>query len=180
MKSSKSEAGTPRLFLKAATAQDIMSSNPLSIDENATVMEAVAMLLDKGISAAPVINDAGHPIGMLSRTDLLRHQRESTEYLRPEDKVFHKPELDIATGEHLGKGFQVIAGDKTRIRDIMTPTVFTVTPEMPIELAIKEMLAHKVHHLCVVDRFGVLVGIISPLDILRDLVSPSVHASAGV
>ena len=164
-------AKTPRMFLKVATAQEVMTSNPLSLDEDTTVREAAALLLDKGISAAPVINEAGHPVGLLSRTDLLRHQRETEEMLQPEDRVYHRAETGLPHGERLGKGFQVLTGDKTRVRNIMTATIFTVIPEMPIELTIKEMLMRKVHHLCVVDRFGVLVGIISPLDILRALVS---------
>jgi len=170
MPAAKAKSSSPRLFLKAASAAEVMTDNPLSLEENATVREAAALLLDRNISAAPVINEAGHPVGMLSRTDLIRHQRETEEVLQPEDRIFRRSELN-ALDEPLRKGFQVIAGDKTRVRDIMTATVFTVTPELPIELTIKEMLTHKVHHLCVVDRSGVLVGIISPLDILRALVS---------
>jgi predicted transcriptional regulator len=159
---------SPRLYLKAATAQDVMTDNPLSLEQDATVLEAAGLLLDKNISAAPVINEAGHPVGMLSRTDLVRHQRETQDLLQPEDRMYRAADLHVKN-ERLTEGFEIISGDRTCVRDIMTPTVFTVPPKMSIDLVVKEMLRHKVHHLCVIDRFGVLVGIISTLDILRAL-----------
>ena len=35
---------------------------------------------DRGFSAAPVIDAAGRPVGVLSRTDLLVHEREQTHH----------------------------------------------------------------------------------------------------
>jgi CBS domain-containing protein len=49
----------PRLTLDVETARELMTPNPVSIREYATVKEAVALLIDKGISAAPVIDRAG-------------------------------------------------------------------------------------------------------------------------
>jgi CBS domain-containing protein len=51
----------------------------------------------------------------------------------------------------------------------MTPAVFSVPPETPVGKVVEEMLALKVHHLFVVDGDGVLVGVISALDVLRHL-----------
>jgi CBS domain-containing protein len=162
---------SPRLFLRASSAQEVMSGNPLSLDAHATVLEAAALFLDKGISAAAVINEAGHPIGMLSRTDLIRYQRENAGTLTAADRQRLQDAVELSRGDLIGPGFQVMSGDGTPVSQLMTPTVFKVIPEMPIELVIKEMLHHKVHHLCVVDRFNVLVGMISPLDILKQLIS---------
>jgi CBS domain-containing protein len=52
---------SPRLTLAADTAEDLMTPNPVSISTNATIHEAIALLVDKGISAAPVIDRAGRP-----------------------------------------------------------------------------------------------------------------------
>src|SRR5438552_2327638 len=69
------EVGVP-LSLRAETAEELMTANPLSIRDVATVREAVAFLIDHGISAAPVIDQAGQPVGVLSRSDLIVHERE--------------------------------------------------------------------------------------------------------
>ena len=51
----------------------------------------------------------------------------------------------------------------------MTPAVFSVTPQTPASKVVAEMLALHVHRLFVVDNTGVLVGVITALDVLRHL-----------
>src|SRR5262245_21606428 len=60
-----------RLKLCAETAAALMTPDPLSIREDATVHEAVSFLTDNGFSAAPVVDKAGRPVGVLSRADII-------------------------------------------------------------------------------------------------------------
>jgi CBS domain-containing protein len=153
-----------RMLLWAETAQDLMVANPISINANAVVQEAIAFLIDKGFSAAPVIDEAGKPIGVLSRTDILVHDRTRT--------TSHVPDFysrsDLAA-DRVPKGFQVENVDRTRVRDLMTPVVLSVSPHTSATKVVAEMLALKVHRLFVVGEGGVLVGVISALDILKHL-----------
>src|SRR5438128_1821807 len=87
------------LTLCAGNAAELMTPNPVSIRANATVREALALLLDHGYSAAPVIDDAGRPLGVLSRSDLLIHDREVIQHLAPMPEFYHRQELETATGE---------------------------------------------------------------------------------
>ena len=137
------------LVLRAETAAELMTPNPVSVRDTATVAEAVALLTDKGFSGAPVIDEAGRPIGVLSRADIITHDRE---------------------GARLGIS-DTRPGTRapTRVRDLMTPAVFSVTPQTPASKVIAEMLALHVHRLFVVDNSGVLVGVITALDVLRHL-----------
>jgi CBS domain-containing protein len=159
----------PRHPLWAETAADLMMPNPISIRENATLREAVALLTDKGFSAAPVIDDAGRPVGVLSRSDILVHDREKVDYVEPEPEFYHKGDLVTRSGESLRGGFQVEKVDRTLVSDLMTPAVFSVAPDTPAPQVIDQMLGLKVHRLFVVDPGGILVGVISVLDILRHL-----------
>jgi len=156
----KANAG-PRLTLRAETAADLMTPNPLSIAADAPVEEAVAFLTAKGFSAAPVIDRAGHPAGVVSRSDILVHDRETVNYLRP------FPEGDDLVGD--AEGFRAEPGERVRVRDIMTPVVFSVTPEAPAARVVEDMLRWNVHRLFVVDSGGVLVGVVSTGDVLRHL-----------
>jgi CBS domain-containing protein len=70
------------LFLNATTAEDLMTPNPVSISENATTPEAAAVLTAREISAVPVINEAGRPVGVLSRADLVRQERHGPSTVR--------------------------------------------------------------------------------------------------
>ena len=64
------------LTLRARTAADLMIPNQISLRANASVTEAMMLFTEKRIAAAPVIDDAGQPIGVISRSDLLVHQCE--------------------------------------------------------------------------------------------------------
>src|SRR5206468_5191877 len=108
------------LRLHAQTAADLMVANPISLRADANVREALVLLTDKGFSAAPVIVEAGRPIGVLSRGDLLVHDREKVDYLAPSGAYFYEQDLHSRKGGPV-EGFQVENVDQTRVRDLMTP-----------------------------------------------------------
>lgn len=159
----------PALKLQARTAADLMMPNPISLNVNSTLQEALVLFTEKGFTAAPVIDDAGRPVGVISRYDILVHAREQKEYLPAHPEFYSPRELATAEGEPLRPGFQVERVDQTRVSEVMTPAVFAVAPDTTAEKVIAEMLDLKVHRLFVVDQSGILVGVISALDFLRHL-----------
>lgn len=156
----------PRLLLNADSAADLMTLNPVSINQKATIKEALALFTNKGFTVAPVIDNAVRAIGVLSSSDILVYDREKVDYAIPAEE---NGPMRTKDGESIRRGFRVENVDKTRVADLMTPAVFSVRPETPASQVIAEMLRLHVHHLFVVDRTGTLVGVISPLDILRNL-----------
>jgi|SRR4051812_26694936 len=155
-------ASASQLVLQAETAADLMTPNPVSIPADAPVEEAVAFLTDKGFSAAPVIDRAGRPVGVVSRADIVIHDRETVNYLKPvpDDAEAEAP---AGAGE-----LTTEASAPVCVRDIMTPVVFSVRPDAPAARVVEDILSWDVHRLFVVDG-GVLVGVISTLDVLRRL-----------
>ena len=145
------EAGPVRLVMDAVTAGEMMSDNPVSVRADATVGEAIELLTRRGFSAAPVIDVSGRAVGVVSRSDVLVHDREKGSYTS------------------VGAAEEPTPADETRVRDIMTPVVFSVTPDAPASEVIKQMLDWKVHHLFVIDQNQVLVGVVSTLDVLKQL-----------
>ena len=163
----------PPLLLKARTAADLMTLNPLSLRETATAREAACFLTRRGISAAPVINEAGAPVGVLSQTDLVVHAREKIDSLmKSESNVEDFSEYAEVPGEPRGvwRGLKAMrTADESLVGDLMTPTVFTVRLDAPSAQVVEDMLALRVHRLFVVDDGGVLVGVVTATDILRRL-----------
>lgn len=142
---------TSLLVLHSLTARDLMQPNPLCISQHTKVVEAGAILMGHSYSAAPVVNERGHAIGVVSLKDLVRCHCKG-----------HPQALSNA--------WMVLeCEDETEVSEIMTPTVVTVTPDTSARLAIGLMLAKKVHRLFVVDETGTLIGVISTLDILQKL-----------
>ena len=52
-------------------AIDVMTSEVISVDENATVPVVAKLLAERGISAVPVVDKNNRVIGMVSEGDLL-------------------------------------------------------------------------------------------------------------
>jgi CBS domain-containing protein len=163
-----STAAFPRMTLHAATAADLMTLNPVSIRDIATVREAVLFLTDRKISAAPVINDAGRPVGVISEADVLRYDREHIEHLVTVPDYYLRGELTLHSGERLDS-FQVETADTDLVKDIMTPVIFAVRPTTPASEVVQELVHRRIHRLFVTDRDGSLVGVITTLDLLRRL-----------
>lgn len=60
-----------RTSLEDVRVSEVMTPNPVSVRHGITVREAAAFLAERGIGAAPVVNDAGRAVGVLSRSDVL-------------------------------------------------------------------------------------------------------------
>ncbi len=136
------------LTFPAKTVGELMTPSPVSLAQGATVADAISCLTDRGISGAPVIDAAGRPVGVLTQTDLVIHFRE-------------RSRTAGGPGE-----------DRALVRDLMTPAVFTLRPDAPAATVIEHMRALNVHRLFVVGNDGLLVGVVTALDVLRHLELP--------
>jgi len=153
----------PRRPGTGKTVAEVMTPNPTSIRADAALEEAVAFLVDSGYSAAPVIDEAGRPVGVISRTDVVVYDRERLALPKAAPYYFESAG-EIATAVREEQAAVCVA-------DLMTPAVFAVAPDVPVDGAAARMVALNVHRLFVVDESGVLIGVVSALDLLRHLLS---------
>lgn len=124
---------------------DVMQKDVVTVREDATVSEVVALLADAHVSGAPVVNRSGTLIGAISATDLL-----------------------VAEAEHdSNEGREVLFRD-TAVSDLMTPAPLTIDPGETVKEAARQMLYADVHRLFVV-LDGELLGVISRSDAARVL-----------
>jgi CBS domain-containing protein len=167
MKATLKPAGTA-MKLDNLTAAELMAPNPISIAASANVQEALMLLTDKNFSAAPVIDESGRPVGVISRSDLLVHDREQGHKVALTPGYYIDHEV-AARGRTSLDGFQVETVDQTTVEDIMTPAVFSVRPDTPVTNIVGEMIGLHVHRLFVIDGDGTLIGVISAMDLLKRL-----------
>lgn len=126
---------------------EIMSTQVITMTADTTIEEATQVMLAHGISGAPVVDDAGRPIGIVSKTDLLEAWQEHSK----SDE----------------------ANPHTVVGDIMVPYLLAAQNNSPISLAAALMAYEGVHRLLVLDERSAMVGIVTSLDILRWLGSLS-------
>jgi CBS-domain-containing membrane protein len=169
MNSKTQIASGQRLVLAADTAADLMTPNPVSVQGDVSIRQATSFLVDKAFSAAPVIDAAGKPIGVLSQSDLLIHKREALEVAAHGSYFFSKDEIAGETAELLSQAAESLDLDTTCVRDVMTPIVLSVAPTTGAGKVIEQLLKQGVHRLFVVDEGGVLIGLVSTVDILKKI-----------
>ncbi len=155
------------LALRAGTAADLMTANPLSIRHDATIGDAAAFLVKHEISAAPVVDDAGRAVGVISHTDVVRHDSEAA-LKDPHDAEYYRA-LDRRCPPAMREAVYGKKAETVLARDVMTPVVVQVAAQDSAVAVVAKLLALKIHRLFVVDRSGTLVGVISTLDVLRCL-----------
>lgn len=160
------------LLLTSRPVSQVMTVTPLSIPATATAREAVKILSDHRFSATPVIDNAGRPVGVISRTDLVNRLMRGDHLCSLEENWFNcasiigKEALD--NGSYLAQNM-----DNITVGEIMTPAIICVSTHDSIEKAVELLLKKEVHRLFVVDDAGVLVGVLSPFDVLRHLSTKS-------
>ena len=117
-----------------------------------------ALFADKGTTRARD-DQGGRPIGVLS-DPIFQHQVEQSIASGP--SYFVEPSDD--SDENLGA-----TPHHCLVSDLMTPAVFACSLDTPIERVVSDMVGLRVHRLFVVDDAGALVGVISTMDLLKQL-----------
>lgn len=126
-----------------ATVDQLMTPDPIVIDESATVDEAVRLLEENEISGMPVVDRDGVLLGVISQTDIVR--------ARAVGHLWHRwPGLHV--------------------RHLMHSPALTADRSMSLEEAAQMMERAHVHRLVVVDDDQTTpVGVISTTDLVRAL-----------
>jgi CBS domain-containing protein len=141
---------------------DVMSRNCITIAPDATVEEAVKLMLSRRISGLFVVDKAGELVGVLTEGDLLRRDELGTQRDRPWWlRLLVSPARQAADFAH---------ANGRHVRDVMTEDVLSIGQNSPLEEVVVTMEKHRIKRLPVTaDRK--VVGVVSRADLLRALVS---------
>jgi CBS domain-containing protein len=140
-------------------ASDVMTRSVLTVGRETSVANAIRLMLDNNISGLPVLDD-GKVVGILTEGDLLRRGETGTQRHRPRW-------LEILMGPgRMADEYVTTHGRK--VQEIMTTDLISVAGETPLEEVVGWMERRRIKRVPVIEG-GVLVGIVSRLDLLRAL-----------
>lgn len=149
------------------TAKDIMRTEVVTVSYAAPLSEVERVLADNRISGAPVVDEKGAIIGVISLKDLVeRYAEDQDSRPRRGHGFFH-----LSSEETLDEdfdSFDVPEEAEETARDVMTATVYTVGASAGLREIADVLCKHKVHRVLVEEQ-GRLVGLISTIDILDAL-----------
>lgn len=154
------------------TAKDIMNPWVLTVRDDMTVQELGTFLTENEISGAPVVDAMGKLVGVVSLTDIARNAAGSaalaTAQANPDYYV--RGWEDKMNSDEMGPLH--IEKEGGLVREIMTPTLYTVREETPVAQVAKTMLSGHIHRLLVTRR-GQVAGIVTTTDMLKLLLRQS-------
>jgi CBS domain-containing protein len=152
--------------LSSLIVRDVMSTRVVELSAHECMDRAAKVLVENGISAAPVVNEFGRCVGMLSATDFVKREQacadEQRSTMDPQRHELVKRESEPWTIEPCPTGF---------VSSHMTGHVTSVTADTPLLEAGRIMDAHHVHRLPVLGDDGRAVGIVSSMDIVAALLN---------
>jgi CBS-domain-containing membrane protein len=135
----------------------VMSADVTCVRADVSVDDLTTLLLEREISGVPVVDAAGAPVGVVSKTDLVRDGYENGDM----------EELDQASLRDLGAGFHESSMAGRTVADIMLGMTFALPEDATLSQACALMAYEGVHRLPVTSPEGKVVGILSALDVLR-------------
>jgi len=158
-----------------AAVSEMMTRRVICVRTTLPVRAVLMVLVEHGISGAPVVDAAGRPVGMVSITDLLREEYDQIE--DEEDELL--PYFAREAVDRNRAGPRPDARPQIKAEDIMTPSVFFVREEAPVSDAAVEMARRSVHRVPVISRDGVVVGMVSALDVMRWMAAGLAEGRSG-
>jgi len=150
--------------MKDLTAQSVMTAEVKTAETSWSIQHLAEFLIEHSISGAPVLDDEGTLAGVVSLTDIVRHDTIPVEGPR-RSSFYHDGDGTIYSSREL-EGFRIVNEDRVTVGDIMTPIVFKVKEDTPLPAVADDMIRGQIHRV-LVTRGNELVGIISALDMLK-------------
>jgi CBS domain-containing protein len=130
------------------SVEGAMTKSVVSVSRDMPASEALAYLVRHGVGGAPVVEE-GRVVGVVTTSDLAAphpYARETGPFLRPRG-----------------------GGPEWQVRDLMTESPLTASPDEPLTEAVVRMARAHIDRLPVVDRDGRSIGILARDDVVRVL-----------
>jgi CBS domain-containing protein len=151
--------------------KDIMVKEVISLKSEDDLREVAEKFSKNKISGAPVLDDEGNVIGMVSEADIIttlekNYKEIKMVYLSPALSMVGLSFKDSPTDKETEEIFKDI-GD-IRVSEMMKGNVKTVDPDADIKVVIDLVASGKINRVPVIKN-GKLVGIVTRADIIRGI-----------
>ncbi len=141
--------------------EEIMTRDVVTVKESHTLMEAAKIIRERKVSGAPVLNEEGDVVGVLSEADVLKVLGDHPWHSLNRILHLHEQEQDIQE--------DIERMSETRVKEVMSKHPQIVDSDNLINDAASIMHSTGYNRLPVVDNSGKLVGIVTRADILTSL-----------
>jgi len=151
--------------LMTLKASEVMTSPVTTVRVSDSVHDVAKLLLENSIGCAAVVDANDVPVGVVTKSDLVRHDVERATLMVGEQD--RNPERAKGASEDpLPQGFHLEA-EEANIESCMTPSILDVHPATILPAVLKKMVKHGLHHILVTDpETRKIRGVITTFDLL--------------
>ena len=143
-------------------AKDVMTPEPVCVTPSTTIRQLARLLQEHEISGAPVVDEEGRVVGVVSKTDLIGRCVEGTIEIPPA-YLFEM----LSEQEYEGGASEVPPSEpQVSVQDFMTEDPVMVAPDLSVTAVARLMFEGRIHRVIVVDDEKFPVGIITSIDLL--------------
>ena len=139
------------MYKRNKTAGDVMRPAGFVLRDTDDAWPAARRLFESGQTGAPVVDEAGKLIGVVSQSDMAAYLRESS---RRAPDFYAEPDRDPLPVRPAAK-----------VGQLMSRVIVQVPEDMPVEEIERHMLRRRVQRVLVV-RDGMVLGVIATTDLL--------------
>jgi CBS domain-containing protein len=152
------------------TARELMEPHVLSVSPEASLLDVHQLFTDEEISGAPVVDETGALVGVVTATDLVRAVGDESGTVRF-DRDYFRDILEYYTPDWSAgpKNFEERL-ETVRVSEVMTNEVVTIAPDTPAS-EIATLLRERHIHRAFVTAGQQLLGIVTAFDLLKVLES---------
>jgi CBS domain-containing protein len=144
---------------------------PIVVNQDNNIMDVIELFRKYKISGAPVVDNDNVIVGIISESDIIKTlttHDEDINIILP--SPFDLIELPLKTKLKLEEFMDDIQNSlKTKVKDVMTKDVITISPDTSINDAANIMVKNNIKRLPVIKN-GSLVGIITRGDLMEALI----------
>jgi CBS domain-containing protein len=157
-------------WIHNTTAADIMTHEVACVHPRDRLADAVDLFIRQQITGAPVVDEHGVCVGVLSTTDMLNYE-EKREQAPVATRTECRQPYEIWAGIEWWRQFGRVSGPAQPqlddpVSQYMTRDVVSVTEDTPLIVVLRKMVDAHVHRVLVLDHSRRLKGIISTMDVL--------------
>jgi len=148
---------------------DVMTRKVITLTDTMPVADAWEKMLKHLLKALPVLNARGEVVGMLTDEDLL--ERASLQ-----QHLSIAERLDEKT---LQAEITALRSSPLKVADVMVSPAVTVRGDEPLGIAAARMAENRIKRLPVLDENGKLIGVLSRVDVLKQVVTEEAKKRAA-
>src|SRR5258708_27567398 len=144
-------------------ALDIMTRRVIAVNPEAPVREAARVFAENHISGAPVVDDEGRLLGMITEGDLIHRTETGTQARRRSWWLeFFSSTRDLAA--------TYIKENAQLVQDVMTAKVICVKETTPVSEVADLLERHRINRVPVLYH-GELIGLVTRANLVKSLAS---------